>query len=140
MRRSSSAPVRRSEPNTEVHSSNGRFDVTIVEPRSYRCENTSNNSSAPVGILEQLDQNEAERFIGKDEHLDALEFCFDCLVRLLTIASGIANDLGIKPKVQTIADSDILRAEITDENGTRQWERDRNTGQLVEVQHEGLHE
>jgi len=23
--------------------------VTIVEPRSYLCENTSNNSSAPVG-------------------------------------------------------------------------------------------
>ena len=46
--RSSSAPVSRSEPNTDVHSSNGRLLVTIVEPRSYRWENTSNSSSAPV--------------------------------------------------------------------------------------------
>ena len=34
--RSSSAPVSRSELNTLVHSSNGRFEVTMVEPRSYR--------------------------------------------------------------------------------------------------------
>src|ERR1700677_4345432 len=34
VRRSRSAPVRRSAPNTEVHSSKGRFDVTMVEPRS----------------------------------------------------------------------------------------------------------
>ena len=38
----------RSEPNTLVHSSNGRFEVTTVEPRSYRWLNTSRNSSAPV--------------------------------------------------------------------------------------------
>jgi hypothetical protein len=36
------------EPNTLVHSSNGKFEVTMVEPRSYRWLNTSNNSSAPV--------------------------------------------------------------------------------------------
>jgi len=28
--------VSRSEPNTLVHSSNGRFEVTTVEPRSYK--------------------------------------------------------------------------------------------------------
>jgi len=32
--RSSSAPVSRSDPNTPVHSSNGRLLVTMVEPRS----------------------------------------------------------------------------------------------------------
>ena len=32
--RSSSAPVRRSEPNTSVHSSKGRLVVTRMEPRS----------------------------------------------------------------------------------------------------------
>ena len=32
--RSSSAPVSRSEANTPVHSSNGRLEVTMVEPRS----------------------------------------------------------------------------------------------------------
>jgi hypothetical protein len=32
--------VSRSEPKTEVHSSNGRFEVTMVEPRS----------TAPLGI------------------------------------------------------------------------------------------
>jgi len=37
-----------SAPNTEVHSSKGRFDVTMVEPRSYRWLNTSNSNSAPV--------------------------------------------------------------------------------------------
>ena len=33
---------------TLVHSSNGRLDVTIVEPRSWRWLKTSNSSSAPV--------------------------------------------------------------------------------------------
>ena len=42
------APVRRSEPKTSVHSSNGRFEVMMMEPRSYRCEMTSKSSSAPV--------------------------------------------------------------------------------------------
>ena len=32
--RSSSAPVRRSDPNTSVHSSKGRLVVTRMEPRS----------------------------------------------------------------------------------------------------------
>ena len=32
--RSSRAPVRRSDPNVLVHSSNGRLDVTMVDPRS----------------------------------------------------------------------------------------------------------
>ncbi len=34
VRRSSYAPVRRSEPSTSVHSAKGRFEVNIVEPRS----------------------------------------------------------------------------------------------------------
>ena len=34
VRRSSRAPVRRSEPNTSVHSSKGRLVVTRMEPRS----------------------------------------------------------------------------------------------------------
>jgi hypothetical protein len=34
VRRSSSAPVRRSEPNTPVYSSKGRLLVTMIEPRS----------------------------------------------------------------------------------------------------------
>jgi hypothetical protein len=41
--------VSRSDPKTAVHSSNGRLDVTMVEPRSYRWLKTSNRSSAPVG-------------------------------------------------------------------------------------------
>ena len=36
MRRSSKAPVRRSEPNIFVHSSNGKLEVTRIEPRSSR--------------------------------------------------------------------------------------------------------
>ena len=34
VRRSRSAPVRRSDRNTDGHSSKGKFEVTIVEPRS----------------------------------------------------------------------------------------------------------
>jgi hypothetical protein len=34
VRRSRMAPVRRSDPKTSVHSSNGRFEVMMIEPRS----------------------------------------------------------------------------------------------------------
>ena len=34
VRRSSNAPLRRSDPNTSVHSSKGRLVVTRMEPRS----------------------------------------------------------------------------------------------------------
>ena len=43
------SPVRRSEPNTSVHSSKGRLVVTRMEPRSQRWVKTSKSSSAPVG-------------------------------------------------------------------------------------------
>ncbi len=46
--RSGMAPVRRSEPKTSVHSSKGRFDVMMIEPRSQRRETTPNGHSAPV--------------------------------------------------------------------------------------------
>ena len=49
MRRPSSAPVRRSDPKTSVHSPAGRLVVTRMEPRSYRWLKTSKSSSAPVG-------------------------------------------------------------------------------------------
>lgn len=88
---------------------------------------------ATAGILDRVDRAEAERFLGKDEHIDALDFCYECLVRLLTIASGIADGLGIEPKMHTITDADILNVELTDENGTRWLKRDLATGELVEV-------
>ena len=93
---------------------------------------------ATAGIIDRPDRAEAERFIGKDDHLDALDFCCECLVRLLTIASGIADGLGIEPKMHMITDADILQAEITDENGTRRVKRDPTTGKLVEVGPEEL--
>src|SRR6188472_4340208 len=46
--RSSSAPVRRSEPKVSVHSSKGRLLVIKVEPRSLRWEISSKSNSAPV--------------------------------------------------------------------------------------------
>ena len=49
MRRSSNAPVSRSDPKTVVHSSKGRLVVTRMEPRSYRWLKTSKSSSAAVG-------------------------------------------------------------------------------------------
>jgi hypothetical protein len=46
VRRSSVAPVSRSDPSTSVHDSNGRLLVTITLVRSYAVEMTSNKSSA----------------------------------------------------------------------------------------------
>src|SRR5271170_4128646 len=54
VRRSRSAPVRRSEANTLVHSSKGRLLVTMIEPRSYRWLKISNNSSAPLARAERV--------------------------------------------------------------------------------------
>jgi len=88
---------------------------------------------ATAGIIDPLDQNEVERFLSKPEHLDALEFCYDCLVRLLQIASGVATQLGIAPKMLTITDADIIKAELRDESGNvRRLERHPTSGKLVE--------
>src|SRR5262245_14349381 len=48
--RSRVAPVSRSLQSTSVHSSNGRFVVTITLERSYARLITSNSSSAPTGL------------------------------------------------------------------------------------------
>src|SRR5271166_6288204 len=45
VRRSSVAPVRRSEPSTSVQDSKGRFVVTIRLVRSYAVEMTSKSNS-----------------------------------------------------------------------------------------------
>ncbi len=88
----------------------------------------------PSGIISKVDQAEASRFIGKDHHLDAMEFCYDCFVRLLSIADSLSHDLRIEPKMVTITDADILEAEFADEQGSRRLKRHPITGQLDEFE------
>lgn len=84
-------------------------------------------------LLNDARKKEAERFLSKDDHLDGLEFSYDCFVRLLSIASLLASDFGVVPKRLTITDSDILNATFTDEAGkVTRLKRDPETGKLVE--------
>ena len=49
--------MKRSVPNTDVHSSNGKLDVTIVEPRSYpRNERRQLSPQTVQGSQGQTDQ------------------------------------------------------------------------------------
>jgi hypothetical protein len=84
-------------------------------------------------LFDELRKKEAERFLSKDDHLDGLEFSYDCFVRLLSIASLLASDIGLLPKRFTITDADILNATFTDETGkVTRLKRDPETGKLVE--------
>lgn len=85
------------------------------------------------GILERPSREEAKRFLGLARHLDALEFCYDCFVRLLQICEATAIETAIEPKVTTITDKDIIEATLTDASGkTTRVKRDDATGKLVE--------
>jgi hypothetical protein len=85
------------------------------------------------GILEPATQTEMERFLRKPDHLDALEFLFDCLVRLLRIAEMLAREIGLEARMTTITDEDIIEATLTDETGkVTRVRRDAATGKLME--------
>lgn len=85
------------------------------------------------GVLEKLPIEEAKRFMGIGEYRDALEFCYDCFVRLLKIAELLHQEVGIAPEVTIITDDDIIELTVTDETGkVVRAKRDEATGRLVE--------
>ncbi len=85
-----------------------------------------------IGVLERPSQEELERFGRLKHYRDALEFCYDCFVRLLRISELLRREAGIEPQPITITDKDILELVVTDETGkVRRAKRD-ETGRLVE--------
>ncbi len=85
------------------------------------------------GLFETAEESELRRFLELPSHQDALEFCFDCLNRLLRISEALAADAGISPEIVEIKEDEILELKIM-ENGvvTRHYERDSATGKLQE--------
>jgi len=85
------------------------------------------------GVLDAPSRAEAERFLSISSHVDALEFCYDCFVRLLEICEALASEIKIEPKAIVITKNEILEATVTNAYGeTRRVKRDEATGQLVE--------
>lgn len=84
------------------------------------------------GVLEPLPEEEGERFMGLGEYKDALEFCYDCFVRLLRIAENLEREIGIEPQQVTITDADIMEMTITDETGKVTRAKRDESGRLVE--------
>lgn len=88
---------------------------------------------ASKGVLERSSQAESIRFMSLPSHVDALEFCYDCFVRLLRICEALATEIGIEPKVTTITDADIIEGTFTDSAGkVTRVKRDEKTGRLIE--------
>ena len=80
---SSSAPVSRSEAKILVHSSNGRLEVTIVEPRSCRWLSVSKRSTSPGKrhVTEFIDDQQLDRrHLGLQPEQPALILGFHQLV------------------------------------------------------------
>jgi len=85
------------------------------------------------GIFEKAEKAEAERFLKVSEHRDALEFSYDCFIRLLEICEQMAKEIGVRPKTLAITDKDIIEATLTNSEGkTTRVRRDQTTGKLVE--------
>lgn len=84
------------------------------------------------GILERPSQEELQRFGGLGHYRDALEFCYDCFVRLLQIIELVRRESGIEPQTIVITDKDILELVVTDENGKVTRAKRHETGRLVE--------
>lgn len=85
------------------------------------------------GILRAGSQEDAKRFLNVPDHLDALEFSFDCYVRLLRVAELLAQETGLPSRHHTITDDDIIEGTFTDADGNiTRVKRDGTTGRLVE--------
>ncbi|UCA45385.1 hypothetical protein [Pseudochrobactrum sp. XF203] len=78
-------------------------------------------------------RDEFERFAKLDNHLDGMEFAYDCFVRLLQIAESLGIELRLEPRHIQLTDRDILKATFTDDNGNVvHLERDPISGALKE--------
>lgn len=88
--------------------------------------------SSSRGVLCDITREEAERFLASPDRTDALEFAFDCLVRLLRMAELLAAETALPSRLRTITDDDIVEATFTDETGkVQRVRRDGTTGKLV---------
>jgi hypothetical protein len=88
---------------------------------------------SPKGLFEKPSHEETLRFVKLENHIDALEFSYDCYVRMLRICEAIADEVGIQPQVRTITDDDMIEATFTDREGkVSRARRDKKTGKLAE--------
>lgn len=79
------------------------------------------------------DRNALERFAKLDNHLDGMDFAYDCFVRLLQIAESLGIELRVEPRHMQLTDRDILKATFTDEDGNViNLERDPVSGEQFE--------
>lgn len=62
----------------------------------------------PRGFSFKRDEAELRRFTSLDAHNDAMEFGFDCYVRLLTICRLLGERLGLKSEHMRLTDDDII--------------------------------
>jgi hypothetical protein len=86
-----------------------------------------------LGAFDDLPKTEAERFLSKPIHLDALEFCYDCFERLLRICEALSEEINIDPETHVITEKELIDLHVTDEQGnTRRYRRDGESGPLVE--------
>jgi hypothetical protein len=87
---------------------------------------------SPKAIFDEPDRDEAIRFMSLKEHRDALEFCYDCFVRLLRISTALADEIGIEPEVTTITEAEIIEATMTKDGETRRYKKNKDTDRLEE--------
>jgi hypothetical protein len=66
----------------------------------------------PKGFAFDAGEEEFTRFSNLENHLDALEFGFDCLVRLLTISFLLSVETKLESRDFEITDEDILDQQI----------------------------
>jgi hypothetical protein len=85
-----------------------------------------------AGVLERPSVEEVTRFGELGEYRDALEFSYDCFVRLLTISELLRQESGIEPRPVVITDQDILELTVTDATGKVTRARRDQSGRLVE--------
>jgi hypothetical protein len=84
------------------------------------------------GVLERPPIEEVKRFGELGQYRDALEFSYDCFVRLLKISELLRQETGIEPRPVTITDQEILELTVTDETGKVTRAKRDQTGRLVE--------
>ena len=97
MWRSKTSPVRRSDPKTDVQSSNRRFDMTMAVPHASRRETISSKNSTSV----LRDSHEAHRNLEGRQRPE-----INALKTAPTASSPDANEAMIADVVERVARSE----------------------------------
>jgi hypothetical protein len=80
----------------------------------------------------QEQEDEVKRFMQLMIYTDAMEFCYDSFICLLTISGAIERFTGVDSRTVVLTEADILEAAIQHSDGTEaHFIRDEN-GKLVE--------